>query len=99
MRTVKMQKKEFIEKLSEKLKSTKADAEKSLDAIFELLAETMSKKEDFLMPGFGKFTTKDNPARKGRNPSTGKEIDIDAKTVPVFKAANQLKEIVKNGKA
>ncbi len=89
-----MQKKEFIEKLSEKLGSTKVEAEKNLDAVFELIAESMSKKEEVVMPGFGKFTTKDNPARKGRHPGTGKEIDIAAKTVAVFKAAAQLKTIV-----
>ncbi len=89
-----MQKKEFIEKLAEKLGSTKAEAEKNLDTVFELLAEFMSKKEEFLMPGFGKFTTKDNPARKGRHPGTGKEIVIEAKTVAVFKPATQLKSIL-----
>lgn len=89
-----MQKKEFIDKLAEKLGSTKADAEKNLNAVFELISEVMSKKEEFMMPGFGKFATRDNPARKGRNPGTGKEIDIAAKTVPTFKPAAQLKLIL-----
>lgn len=54
----------------------------------------MSKKEEIMMPGFGKFITKDSPERKGRHPGTGAEIVISAKTVPVFKAATQLKAIV-----
>lgn len=36
-RIMTMQKKEFVEKLAEKLQSTKAEAEKNIDAIFELI--------------------------------------------------------------
>ena len=86
-----MQKKAFIEKLSEKLQITKAEAEKDFDATFELIAEVMGQKEEILIPGFGKFATKDAPARKGRHPGTGKEIDIAAKTAAVFKPAEKLK--------
>jgi DNA-binding protein HU-beta len=89
-----MQKKEFIEKLSEKLESTKAEAEKNLNAVFELITEIMKKGEEFLMPGFGKFVTQHKSARKGRNPGTGEEINIPEKTIPVFKAASHLKEEV-----
>ena len=86
-----MQKKEFIEKLAQKLESTKAEAEKNLNAVFELISALMSQKEEFMVPGFGKFATRDNPTRKGRNPSTGKEISIATKTVPTFKPAASLK--------
>jgi DNA-binding protein HU-beta len=86
-----MQKKAFIEKLSEKLSFTKAQAERSWDAIFELLSEVLAQKEEISVPGFGRFGVKQKAGRKGRNPSTGKEIDIPAKTVPVFKPATQLR--------
>ncbi len=74
-----MQKKEFIEKLAEKLESTKADAEKSLNAVFELITKIMSQGDEFAMPGFGKFASKNQAERKGRNPGTGAEITIAAK--------------------
>lgn len=89
-----MQKKEFIEKLADKLECTKADAEKNLNAIFEIITEVMCQGEEFAMPGFGKFASKDQPERKGRNPGTGAEITIAAKTTPTFKPATQLKETV-----
>ena len=44
--------------------------------------------------GFGTFETKRRKARKGRNPSTGEEIDIAAKTYPNFKAGKGLKDRV-----
>lgn len=54
----------------------------------------MGQGEEFAMPGFGKFASKDQAERKGRNPGTGAEITIKAKTTPTFKAASQLKEAV-----
>lgn len=89
-----MQKKEFIEKLAEKLGSTKIDAEKTLTVVFELMTEVMCQGGEFAVPGFGKFTTKHQPERKGRHPGTGAEITISAKTSPIFKAAIQLKNAV-----
>ena len=47
--------------------------------------------------GFGTFEPRKRAARNGRNPQTGKEIKIPAKTVPVFSAGKKFKEVV-NGK-
>lgn len=44
--------------------------------------------------GFGTFQVNKKPARTGRNPSTGKEIQIAAKNAPVFKAGKTLKDKV-----
>ena len=44
--------------------------------------------------GFGTFEVKGRKARKGRNPQTGKEIDIPASNTPVFKAGKALKDSV-----
>jgi DNA-binding protein HU-beta len=87
-----MQKKELIEKFSEKIESTKAEAEKNFNAVFEFITELLIQGEEVAISGFGKFVAQGKSARKGRNPGTGKEIDIPAKTVPVFKAASQLKD-------
>ena len=45
--------------------------------------------------GFGNFEVRERAARKGRNPQTGKEIDIPASKVPAFKAGKALKDAVK----
>jgi len=44
--------------------------------------------------GFGSFERNLRSARKGRNPSTGAEIDIPEKAVPVFKAGKGFKDSV-----
>ncbi len=41
------------------------------------------------------FEVRERAARKGRNPQTGKEIDIPASKVPAFKAGKALKDAVK----
>lgn len=42
--------------------------------------------------GFGTFTVRAEQARTGRNPKTGEQIQIPAKTLPVFRAAAALKQ-------
>jgi len=45
--------------------------------------------------GFGTFRISKRKARKGRNPHTGKEIEIPAKKVPKFTPGKILKNAVK----
>lgn len=75
-------------------KLTKSDVAAVLDALtFEATAELHTGGE-VTLPGLGKLTVKARAAKKGRNPSTGEEIDIPAKTVPHFSAAKALKDAV-----
>ncbi len=46
--------------------------------------------------GFGNFEVRERAARKGRNPQTGEEIQIEASKVPAFKPGKALKDAVKN---
>lgn len=44
--------------------------------------------------GFGTFDVRERAARTGRNPQTGKEINIPAAKVPGFRAGKALKDAV-----
>ena len=59
--------------------------------------KTVSKGKKVTLVGFGTFEPRKRAARNGRNPQTGKDIKIPAKTVPVFSAGKNFKTIV-NGK-
>jgi nucleoid DNA-binding protein len=85
-----MQNEEFIEKLSERWESSKAETEEKVEAIFELLREILGKKEELVIPGFGHFTFKRRGARKIKNPITRKEIQSSTKIYPVFRPAAKL---------
>lgn len=89
-----MNKQELVAAMAEKAGLTKADAEKALNAFVETTKETLGKKENIQLVGFGTFSVSERAARTGRNPQTGKEITIAAKNVAKFKAGKALDEQV-----
>ena len=42
--------------------------------MLEIIKSTLEAGEDVLVSGFGKFCVKEKDQRKGRNPSTGKDM-------------------------
>ncbi len=74
--------------------STKKEAQAAVDCVFSTITEALENKETVTLIGFGTFKVDNRKARKGRNPKTGEEIDIKAKTVPKFVAGKALKEAV-----
>ena len=56
---------------------------------------SLAKGEKVQLIGFGNFEVRERAARKGRNPQTGKEIDIPASKVPAFKAGKSIKRCCK----
>ena len=89
-----MNKAEFITAFADKAGITKVEADVAFSAIFEIIAAELAKQEKVVIPGFGSFTSKVRAERKGRNPSTGKEMTIPKAVVAHFKAAAQLKDII-----
>ncbi len=89
-----MNKAELISNVAEKTELTKKDAEKAVTAMFDSIREALSRGDKVQLVGFGTFDIKHRKARKGRNPQTGEEINIEAANVPVFKAGKVLKDAV-----
>lgn len=90
-----MQKTELVTSVIEKTGLNKKDAEKAVTSVFETIQETLAKGEKVQLIGFGNFEVRERAARKGRNPQTGKEIEIAASKVPAFKPGKALKDAVK----
>lgn len=61
---------------------------------FDSITKILKKKGQVGIAGFGTFKVAKRKARTGRNPQTGAEIKIAAKTVPKFSAGKALKEVV-----
>ena len=89
-----MTKAELIDAVSEKAGVSKAEAEKTIGAFFELVVASAIKGEKVAWPGFGSFSTSSRKARVGSNPQTGAPIQIAAAKVPGFKAGKGLKDAV-----
>jgi DNA-binding protein HU-beta len=88
-----VKKKDIINKLYEgEICESKSVAEKFFNAFIEVLKDGLNEDGDVQITGFGSFVVKDRPARKGRNPRTGEEIDIKASKTVRFKPGKKLKE-------
>jgi len=85
-----MNKAELIDAMAAGAGVSKADAKKSLDAFIGATTNALKKGDRVALVGFGSFSVSTRAARKGRNPQTGKEINIAAKKVVKFKAGADL---------
>lgn len=89
-----MNKTELVAAIAEKTELSKKDAEKALKAFTDVVAEELKKGEKIQLVGFGTFEVAERPARTGRNPMTGKTIEIAASKSPKFKAGKALKDSI-----
>lgn len=91
-----MNKAELIEAIAAAADISKADAKKALDAFVSATSGALKAGGRVSLVGFGSFSVSKRDARTGRNPQTGKEIQIEAKNVIKFKAGSELTENVNN---
>ncbi|GGD22658.1 HU family DNA-binding protein [Aureimonas glaciei] len=89
-----MNKNELVTAVAEKAELSKQQASQAVDALFDVIETTMAKGDDIRLVGFGTFSVSHRAASKGRNPSTGAEVDIPARNVPKFAAGKGLKDAV-----
>ena len=93
-----MNRQELIEALSTKTGSSKAEADRNIAALIEIITATLKKGDNVALVGFGSFEVRKRAARAGRNPQTGAAIKIKAAKVPAFKAGATLKAAVNGAK-
>ena len=93
-----MNRKELIDALAAKPDSSKAEADRNIGALIEIISATLKKGESVSLVGFGTFEVRARAARTGRNPATGAELKIKASKQPAFKAGATLKAVVNGAK-
>lgn len=89
-----MNKSELIDAIAEGADISKSSAGRALDSAIEAVTGALKRGDQVSLVGFGTFSVKHRPARAGRNPQTGAEIQIAASNVPGFKAGKALKDAV-----
>lgn len=87
-----MNKADLVAAMAENTGVSKKDAEASLKAFTDVVAEELKKGEKIQLVGFGTFEVSERAARTGRNPQTGAEMTIAASKAPKFKAGKALKD-------
>lgn len=85
-----MNKGELINQIAQDANLTKAQATEALNSFIESTAKSLKTGDKLTLVGFGTFSVSERSARKGRNPQTGKEINIPARKVVKFKAGKDL---------
>ena len=68
------------------------DVEIVVGAILDEIVSALCRGDRVELRGFGAFSVKHRPARSGRNPRTGTEVSVVAKTVPFFRTAKEMRQ-------
>ncbi|MFH1216511.1 MAG: HU family DNA-binding protein [Pseudomonadota bacterium] len=90
-----MNKTDLVSAIAESAGITKISAERALVGFLDAVTGALQKGENVTMVGFGTFSISNRAARTGRNPQTGKEINIAAKKIVKFKSGKALADSVK----
>ena len=90
-----MTKSELIEKLvrSNPTLSVKI-IENTVKELLEHMSQSLTEGDRIEIRGFGSFSLHYRQPRMGRNPKTGEQVKLEAKSVPHFKAGKELRERV-----
>ncbi|MDW3716098.1 MULTISPECIES: HU family DNA-binding protein [Pseudomonas] len=92
--TMAITKDQLIADIAEATDTTKAAVRAVLEQLSEIVSDTLENSDEITLPGIGKLKITERPARTGRNPQTGKSIEIAAKKVVKFVPAKGLSDAV-----
>jgi len=89
-----MNKGELVDRMAKSAGIFKSAADNALNGFMEAVTESLNTGEKVTLVGFGTFSVTERKARTGRNPRTGKPMEIPAKKVVKFKPGTKLSESV-----
>jgi len=86
-------KSELIQRITERNPHLyQRDIENVVAAILDTISDALARGDRVELRGFGAFSVKHRPARVGRNPRTGDQVQVDAKAVPFFKTGKEMRQ-------
>jgi DNA-binding protein HU-beta len=89
-----MTKTALVRQLAEKMELTNKQVAAFLDLLADTAIKETKKSGVFVIPGLGRLVKAERKARMGRNPQTGEQIKIKAKTVVKFRVAKSAKDLI-----
>ena len=93
-----MTKNELIQQFAEKAEIPKVQSEIIVNQFFGSIFDALTKGLSVEIRGLGTFHVKNYRARKGRNPKSGRIVDVPAKKLPCFRVGKELKIMLNDGK-
>ena len=92
-----MTKAEIVEQIYEQVGFSKKESAELVETVFDVIKDALVGGEKVKFSGFGNFIVREKNARKGRNPQTGEEIQLEARRVLTFKPSLVLKNALNEG--
>lgn len=89
-----MTKADLADKIYEEVGLSKKEAAGVVELLFDSMKNILSEGESIKITGFGTFLVRKKAARRGRNPKTGEEIQIEQRRIVTFKPSLQFKSLV-----
>jgi len=90
-----MTKADLVEVVAKKASLSAKLSREAVAAVFGAVTDAMKKGDKVVVTGFGTFMVRSRKSRTGRNPQTGKPIQIPARKTPGFTAGKALKKAVR----
>jgi integration host factor subunit alpha len=88
---------EIAEQVHQQLGRNKKESARMVEALFEIIKESLEDGKDVMISGFGKFFIRNRAERSGRNPLTGDAIMLPAKKIVTFKCSGKLRGKINGG--
>lgn len=85
---------QLIARVAAEAALSKKEASKAVEVVFTAISQALRKKERVSLVGFGSFEVRERKPRRGRNPRTGRVLQIKARNAPVFRPGKPLKAAV-----
>jgi integration host factor subunit alpha len=89
-----MTKADLVDRIFEKIGLSKKEAQEIIEILFDTMKQTFVEGESIKISGFGTFNVRQKMARRGRNPKTGDDLEINPRKVISFRASNQIKSAI-----
>lgn len=88
---------DLVEALARRADMQRADANRLLTRMLEMIEDTLVAGETVKLSRFGNFNVRAKRQRIGRNPKTGEEVPITPRRVVTFRPSQMLREFVERG--
>jgi DNA-binding protein HU-beta len=89
-----MNKMELISKVAKETRLTNRDASEVVEATIENIMKALKNGDEVRLVGFGTFRVSRRKASTGRDPRTGKKIEIPETRNPKFRAGKVFRQAV-----
>lgn len=93
-----MTKTDLVNLLRDRLDLPKVVAISAVNTILDAIVDAVVNDDTVILPGFGKWSRKTQPAKVARNPTNGQSVNVPAKNVVRFRVGTSFKRAVKESK-